>query len=117
MLRLGATVVLIALTLVPQLRPLNALEPITYFIEDGKGVPGYLDSDGALAKLALDAWSRESAGKLKFVESKARDSALIRVRWISANEGLFGETQRVLVNGKTRAIVDVMPHVSAHGHP
>src|SRR2546421_9005647 len=109
MLKLGATAVLIALTLVPQLRQLDSSQPITYFIEDGKGVLGYLTSDNALAKLALDAWSRESAGKLKFVESKARDGALIRVRWISANEGLFGETQGVLVNGKAGAIVNVMP--------
>ena len=117
MLKLGATAVLIALTLVPQLRPLDSSQPITYFIEDGKGVPGYLSSDDALAKLALDAWSRESAGKLKFVESKARDGALIRVRWISANEGLFGETQGVLVNGKAGAIVNVMPQVSLQGVP
>src|SRR5437764_13008354 len=100
MLKLGATAILIALTLVPQLRPLDSREPIAYFIEDGKGVPGYLNSDNVLAKLALDAWSRESGGKLKFVESKARDGALIRVRWISANEGLFGETQAVWLTAK-----------------
>jgi hypothetical protein len=31
---------------------------------------------------------------------KNLDAALIRFRWISPNEGLYGETQRVLVNGK-----------------
>src|ERR1700674_2733902 len=117
MLKLGATAVLIALTLAPQLRQLDARDPITYFIEDGKGVPGFQDSDRDLAKLALNAWSRESAGKLKFSETKARDGALIRVRWISANEGLFGETQAVLVNGKAGAVVNVMPQVSVQGEP
>jgi hypothetical protein len=121
MLKLGGTAILIALTLVPQLtlrrNVLDAREPITYFIEDGKGVPGYRDSDRELAKLALDAWSRESAGKLKFSASKARDGALIRVRWISANEGLFGETERVVVRGKPGAVVNVMPQVSVQGEP
>jgi hypothetical protein len=117
MLKLGAIAILIALTLTPQLRQLDAREPITYFIEDGKGAPGFQDSDRDLAKLAFAAWSRESAGKLKFAEAKTRDAALIRVRWISANEGLFGETQAVLVSGKAGAIVNVMPDVSVQGEP
>jgi hypothetical protein len=117
MLKLGAIAILITLTLAPQLRQLDAREPITYFIEDGKGVPGFQDTDRDLAKLALAAWSRESAGKLKFTEAKARDGALIRVRWISTNEGLFGETQAVLVNGKAGAVVNVMPQVSVQGEP
>jgi hypothetical protein len=86
---------------------------ITYYVEDGKGVPGYLDSDRQLAVFALDAWSRESGGKLKFAESKSRETALIRFRWISPNEGLFGETQRIQVNGRPGAIVNVMPQVAA----
>src|SRR6185503_2572306 len=91
--------------------PLEAAEvldnsgPITFFIEDGKGVPGYRDSDRGLAKMAFEAWSRESSGKLKFVETKARDAALVRIQWISPNEGLFGETQRILVNGKAGGLV------------
>src|SRR5262245_18110557 len=101
----------------PQLGRLNTREAISYTIEDGKGVPGYRDSDRELAKLALDAWSRESAGQLKFTESKTLDSALIRIRWISSNEGLYGETQRVQVNGKPGAIVYVMPQVSVQGEP
>jgi hypothetical protein len=120
MLKLGATAILIVLTLMPQLDRLNGLdarEAIPYFIEDGKGVPGYRDTDRELASLALNAWSRESKAKLKFTEAKSRESALIRFRWISPNEGLYGETQRVQVNGKAGAIVYVMPQVSAQGEP
>ena len=120
MLKLGATAILLALALVPQFDRSNALdarEAIPYFVEDGKGVPGYRDSDHELATLALNAWARESSGKLKFSEAKARDGALIRFRWISPSEGLYGETQRVQVNGKAGAIVYVMPQVSAQGEP
>jgi hypothetical protein len=96
---------------------LDPREPIPYFVEDGRGVVGYRDSDRDLARLALDAWSRESGGKLKFIESTTRDLALVRIRWIDPDQGLYGETQRVMVNGKAGAIVYVMPQVSQHGGP
>src|SRR6266850_2169133 len=96
---------------------LDAREPIAFFIEDGKGVPGYRDSDRELAKMALDGWSRESAGKLKFTEVKEREAALVVVRWVSPNQGLFGETQRVFVKGKAGANVFVMPQVAQLGEP
>jgi len=116
MLKLGTLVICAIFLLAPQLGRLNTSEAITYAIEDGKGVPGYRDSDRQLAKLALDAWSRESGGQLKFTEVNTA-GALIRIRWISPNEGLYGETQRVQVNGKAGAIVYVMPQVSAQGEP
>src|SRR4030095_7902880 len=106
MLKLAVVSLMIAVQFAP-LR-LDTRDAITYFVEDGKGVSGYRDSDRELAALALDAWSRESAGKLKFIAAKTSDSALIRFRWISPNEGLYGETQRVLVNGKPGAVVYVM---------
>ena len=122
MVKLGAAVVALTLTLTPQparqtLGVLDWRQPISFYIEDGNGVPGYRDSDRELARLAFDAWSRESGAKLKFAESKQRDGALIRLRWISPTEGLYGETQRIEVNGKPGAIVYVMPQVSVQGEP
>src|SRR5436190_16266644 len=110
MLRLGAALIAIALLFIPQsIQRLDTHETISYFIEDGKGVPGYRDSDRELAALALKAWSRESNAKLKFSEAKFADAALIRFHWISPSGGLYGETQPVRVNGKAGAIVNVMP--------
>ena len=79
--------------------------PIPYFIDDGKVTPGAFDrlQVKELARWALEAWSRESANKLKFVEAGNKDAALIQLHWVSANEGLFGETERVLVHGQPRA--------------
>src|SRR5215471_5811838 len=113
---------IVAILLAPQLFRsslgiLDASQPISVYIEDGKSVPGYREYDPQLAKMALDAWSRESGGKLKFTESKERDGALIRLRWISPTEGLYGETQRVEIKGKPGAIVNVMPQVSVQGEP
>ena len=90
-------------------------ESIPYFIQDGAGVPGYLPSDRELAVWALAAWSRESLGKLKFSEAVNEKSALIRLKWISPNEGLFGETQHVVVGNKLGALVYVMPQVAQLG--
>src|SRR3954467_8892322 len=87
---------------------LDARQPISFYLEDGKGIPGYRDSDRELALMAFDGWSRESGGKLQFTESKKREGALIRLRWISPAEGVYGETQRVTVNGKPGAIMYVM---------
>jgi hypothetical protein len=94
-----------------------SVQPVTFFIQDGTSVPGFVASDRELAKWALDAWSRESGGKLKFIEAKTAESAQVRVRWISADEGLFGETQRVLVGGKEGAVVNIMPEVRHLGDP
>jgi hypothetical protein len=107
--------VLLVLTALMQLANVN--EAIPFFIEDGYGVPGFRRSDQELAKLALAAWTRESGGRLKFVEAKSKEDALLRVRWISAHEGLFGETQRTFVKGKVGAIVNVMPEVAQLGQP
>ena len=122
MLKPPAMILALALSSAPQVvRPnlgmLDYRQPISFFIEDGKGVLGYRDADVDLAKMAFAAWSRASGGKLKFTEAKERDGALIRLRWISPTEGLYGETQRVEVNGKPGAVVYVMPQVSVQGEP
>ena len=96
---------------------LDSNAAIPYFIENGRSVPGYRDTDRELARFALDAWSRESGGVLTFSEAHAATDALIRVRWVSSGGGTYGETEYVRVNGKPGAIVNVMPDVSLQGEP
>jgi len=117
MLKLATTFAALVLALPPQLRVLDARQAISFFIDDGNGVPGYRDTDRELARMAFTAWSRESNGRLKFTESKQREGALIRLRWISPAGGLYGETQSIEVNGKAGAVVYVMPQVSVQGEP
>ena len=96
---------------------LDSNAAISYFIENGRSVPGYRDTDRELARFALDAWSRESGGALTFSEAHAATDALIRVRWVSSGGGMYGETEYVRVNGKPGAVVNVMPDVSMQGEP
>jgi hypothetical protein len=92
-LRIPAGVAFVAFALVMVLRAqptqLDASTAIPYFIDSGTSASGFLASD------------RE----------------LVRIRWISPSEGLYGETQRITVNGKAGAIVNVMPDVSRQGDP
>jgi hypothetical protein len=111
---------LIVVTLIFSIVTLAAAQlssPVSYFIEDGKKIPGFDSGDRELAEMALAAWSRESGGRLKFVPAAQEPSALVRIRWISAAEGLYGETQRTMVNGKPGAIVNVSPSVAGLGEP
>ena len=80
-------------------------------------MPGYLDADRELAVWALQAWSRESGGAVTFAEATTAAAAVIRVHWIAPAGGVYGETERLLVNGKEGAIVNVMPDVSQQGEP
>jgi hypothetical protein len=92
---------------------LDTTGPIPFYIEDGNGVPGYQTTDRELARMALEAWSRESGAKLKFIEAAEPGEALVQLRWVSANSGLFGRMERLHVNGKTGALVYVMPEVTS----
>ena len=95
---------------------LDATQPITYAIHNGKSVRGFDDGDVELAELALKAWARESGGKLKFVRS-TEQTAMVHVVWSGPNGGLFGETQRLQVGGKPGAVVFVMPDIRQLGEP
>jgi hypothetical protein len=88
---------------------------IPYYISDGKGITGYDSADGELATLALEAWSRESGGRVKFTRAGSEGEALLRVRWASPDQGLFGEMQRITVNGKPGAVVFILPGVANMG--
>jgi hypothetical protein len=88
---------------------------VPFYISDGAGIPGYEAGDGELARLALEAWSRESGGRVKFTASTNEGEALLRIRWASPDQGLFGEMQRITVSGKPGAVVFILPGVANLG--
>jgi len=92
-------------------------QTVPYYISDGTGVAGYDAKDGELAVYALEAWARESGNRLKFIRAKSESESLLRVRWIAAGEGRFGEMQRITVGGKDGAVVFISPSVSSMGEP
>lgn len=96
-----------------QARPPTELLP--YYITDGKGIAGYDPADRELAVFALNAWARESGGRVRFTPATSESDALLLVRWVAAGDGRFGEMQRISVGGRQGAAVFVSPVVSTMG--
>jgi hypothetical protein len=88
----------------------TATERYSYWVEPCKNVgTGCRAGDDELAGWAFDAWQKASNGALEFARTSDRDHARIRVLWASAQQGLYGETRRVEVDGKPGAEVYVLP--------
>jgi len=68
---------------------------------------GCIASDVELARWALEAWSQASGGKLSFTPSASRDEALVRLVWATPEQGLYGETMPIDVNGHRGAQINV----------
>src|SRR5258708_21275150 len=92
----------------------NAKSPITYFIADGTGKPGYHPSDRELAQWALQAWHRSATNEFRFAPSTEM-SALIRVYWAGPDGGEYGETRPTIVGGQEGAAVFIRPDIDSLG--
>lgn len=95
-------------------RTLDAKSPITYFIADGSGRTGFRASDRQLALWALEAWQRSAAKALRF-EPATESTALVRLYWVDANDGQYGEMRPLTVDGRPGAAVFVQPDVESLG--
>jgi len=111
---LQPAIALLLATLMAQLP--TGPQTVPYYISDGRGIAGFDANDTELAVYAMEAWARESGNRLKFTRASNEAEALLRVRWVAAGEGQFGEMQAIpgTSNG---AVVFVSPGVSAMGEP
>ncbi len=96
------------------LGPLDAHGVVTYFVAAGAASAHYLDADRDLATWALADWERATHGRLHFVPGEEA-SALVRVYWVEAEGGQYGETRAIEVNGRRGAAVFVRPDTDALG--
>ena len=96
------------------LEPLDAGGRVTYFVADGLPGSEYRPSDRDLATWALKAWERSAGSALRFEPSREQD-ALIRIHWVPAEAGQYGEMRRLMVNGRRGAEVYVRPDTDALG--
>ena len=71
--------------------------------------------DPELAQWAMEAWQAASGDALHLEKTADRAQAHIRVYWVTGNEGLYGETRRIDVNGERGAEVYVLPTVVPAG--
>jgi hypothetical protein len=88
-------------------------EPITYFIADGDPEGGFRESDRELARWALEAWGRQADPALELRPGPA-ETATIRVLWVSARDGLYGEMRPRRI-GEDRVGADVFVRPDLRG--
>ena len=84
---------------------------LTYYVATGAPGSGFRAGDRDLAAWAFDLWARSAAGGLQVAAASSADAATVRLYWASANGSTYGETRRVMVNGRRGAEVFVMPDV------
>jgi len=92
----------------------DAKKPITYFISDGSGKPGYHSTDPELARWALQAWQRSAENRIRF-SAAPESSALIRLYWAGPESGEYGETRPIIVGNEQGAAVFIRPDIDSLG--
>ena len=97
------------------LGPLDNDGTVSYFIavpsEDAHARPG----DAELAAWAIESWERAAGGALKFVRAPAEADALVRLYWVPAAAGQYGEMRPLDVQGRRGAAVYIRPDTAALG--
>jgi hypothetical protein len=96
------------------LEPLDATGRVTYFIADGTPGSEYRPADRELALWALQAWETSATGAIRFEPARA-DEALVRIYWVPATAGQYGEMRPLSVNGRRGAAVYIRPDTDALG--
>ena len=86
---------------------------VPYFIADGNGARGFQPGDRQLALWALEAWARAAPG-IRFEPAREAD-ALVRLYWVQANPGLYGEMRPLTVAGRHGGAVFIQADVSLLG--
>ena len=95
-------------------RRLDASEPIGYFIAEGPPGSGMKEADRTLARWALEAWAALADPPLRLVAA-AEERATLRVYWVGAAGGLYGEMRGRVLDGRPAADVFVHPDTESLG--
>jgi hypothetical protein len=100
------------------LAPLGPLDDdgvVTYFIAAPLQEAEARPADAELALWALEAWQRAAGSVLKFVRASSEDEALVRLYWVPAAGGQYGEMRPLDVRGRRGAAVYIRPDTAALG--
>jgi hypothetical protein len=99
------------------LAPLGPLDDgiVTYFIAEPVEAAEARPEDRDLAVWALEAWQRAAGGALKFVPAASESDALVRLYWVPASGGQYGEMRPLELAGRRGAAVYIRPDTAALG--
>ena len=99
------------------LRPLEPLDDgiVRYFISPPLEEAAARPADADLAVWAFESWQRAVGGALKFVRVTNENEALVRLYWVPAAGGQYGEMRPLDVQGRRGAAVYIRPDTTALG--
>ena len=93
---------------------LDLSDPITYFIAPGSPESGGREEDRRLALWALEAWGALADPPVRLVPAP-EGSAMIRVFWVRAGGGMYGEMRARRIEGRRGADIFVRPDTGGLG--
>jgi hypothetical protein len=93
---------------------LDLTEPVTYFIADGSSDSGTQARDRTLAVWALEAWGARALPPVTFTPGP-EGSAVIRIYWVPAGGGLYGEMRARRIGMRRGADIFVRPDMEGLG--
>ena len=119
---LGAATVACAMSAVPAASSaqeaaawrLDASAPITYHVAPVTPASGVTERDRALALRALEAWGTLADPPMRF-EAAPQGSAMVRIFWVPAGGGMYGEMRARRVDGRNGADLFIRPDTDALG--
>src|SRR5947209_503943 len=89
---------------------------LLYWIQPCNNAESHCQSgDAELAQWAMEAWRSASGGKLALEKTREAADAHIRVYWVAADRGLYGEARPIMVKGVRGAEVYVLPGIVPAG--
>ena len=89
-------------------------EPVTYFVAAGSPESGFREGDRQLAIWALEAWGRQTRPELALAPAD-EEAATIRVYWVRADDGMYGEMRARRIGDRVGADVFIRPEVRGLG--
>ena len=93
---------------------LDVSEPVTYHIAPGVPGSGVTERDRTLALWALERWGSLAEPPVRF-EPGSEGSAMIRIFWVPAGGGLYGEMRARRIEGRPGADIFIRPDTDALG--
>jgi hypothetical protein len=98
----------------PPLQPLDNGR-VPYFIAEAEAGSDARPGDHDLARWALQVWERTIGGALQFQPASTERDALLRIYFVPAAAGQYGEMRSLALDGRRGAAVFIRPDVSALG--
>jgi hypothetical protein len=88
--------------------------PVTYYIAEVTPESGVKEEDRTLARWALEAWGGQADPAVTFVPA-SEGSAMIRIYWVPAGGGMYGEMRARRIEGRRGADIFVRPDTEGLG--